>query len=71
MRGAELLVRRHLNRARGHEAMLLARRVRDRVREESPHIESAGRLVLEAATAARDFVTAAGCQVQGSQGKPF
>jgi DNA-binding SARP family transcriptional activator len=55
LRGAELLVRRWLNEARITEARQLARRVRDVL----PHVEAAGRLVLEASVAGRDFVSAA------------
>ena len=55
IRGSELLVRRHLNESRVAEARQLARRVR----ELAPHVESTGRLVLEASVAARDFVSAA------------
>lgn len=59
VRGAELQVRRLLNQASTNEAKLLARQVRDLVRDEGPHVEAASRLVLEAATASRDFVMAA------------
>jgi len=55
LRGAELLVRRQLNEARVAEAKQLARRVRDLL----PHVEAAGRLLLEASIAGRDFVSAA------------
>ena len=55
LRGAELLVRRELNQAHFTEARQLARRVRTVL----PHVEAAGRLVLEASIAGRDFVSAA------------
>lgn len=55
LRGAELLVRRHLNRSHVADARQLARRVRDLL----PRVEAAGRLLLDVVVAGRDFVTAA------------
>ncbi|MES2306984.1 MAG: AAA family ATPase [Gemmatimonadota bacterium] len=54
LRTADLLVRRHLNAAHFREALALARQARDRV----PESEFAWRLLLEAAIAGNDILTA-------------